>query len=134
MTVHFKFAGSKLDDKDFFTKSDPYFKLIRATDQTVIYESEVIKNNLNPKWKPFSVPFNRIGADESAPLEIRVWDWDSDGGHDLIGIAKMTYHELKNGKQFPLIEPKIQAKKGKKYTNSGLLLNDATPQESIKPS
>lgn len=43
---------------DFWDKSDPYLKLLKIrTDNSYIqsYKSEIIKNDLNPNWKQFSI-------------------------------------------------------------------------------
>ena len=49
-----------LDKKDTFGSSDPYFVICRRIsgeeeDFEIVYESEVIKDTVNPMWKPFSI-------------------------------------------------------------------------------
>jgi len=122
------FEASNLDKKDFFGKSDPYFVINRSNDQhgsafsTTVIKSDVIKNNLNPKWQPVSIPINRLcNNDPNWPFMVQVWDWDSDGKHDLIGQFTTNLNELKSKREFELIEPAIKANKGAKYKNSGVL-------------
>ncbi|KAL7985454.1 hypothetical protein Chor_004024 [Crotalus horridus] len=114
-----------LDKKDFLGKSDPFLEFYKQSDSgkwQLVYRSEVIKNNLNPSWKKFSVPlqtfcsgdFNRqikvtvsdmddntssdlIGefiCNVSKLLEVHCYDYDSDGSHDLIGSFKSTLSQL----------------------------------------
>lgn len=65
---------------------------------------------------------NRLcNSNRDWPLRVECFDWDNDGTSELIGTFQTTLNELLKKKQFDLIEPKIQAKKGNKYTNSGIL-------------
>uniref|UniRef100_A0A4W5NVE1 Copine II n=1 Tax=Hucho hucho TaxID=62062 RepID=A0A4W5NVE1_9TELE len=52
-------CGRKLDKKDFFGKSDPYLEFHKQGDDgkwMLVHRTEVIKNTLDPVWKPFTVP------------------------------------------------------------------------------
>lgn len=60
-----------------------------------------------------------------------VFDWDNDGGHDLIGQVITTQRELNTKKEFDIIEPNIQKKKGNKYKNSGILHVDLIQEYTI---
>ncbi|RYE84492.1 MAG: hypothetical protein EOO65_02175 [Methanosarcinales archaeon] len=57
------------------------------------------------------------------PLVVEVFDWDSDGTHDLIGEFSTTAHDLiqsyTSRTAFAIINPKKASKKS--YTNSGTL-------------
>uniref|UniRef100_A0A8B9HH78 Copine I n=1 Tax=Astyanax mexicanus TaxID=7994 RepID=A0A8B9HH78_ASTMX len=47
-----------LDKKDMFGKSDPFLEFFKQADDgswTLVHRTEVIKNNLNPSWKKFTV-------------------------------------------------------------------------------
>jgi hypothetical protein len=74
-------------------------------------------------------------GDYDRPLELRVYDWDSDGGHDFIGSATTSMGELASGARtaFELVNPKKMpgGKKAKKgYRHSGVLkLNSCTITE-----
>jgi hypothetical protein len=58
-----KWSGRKLLDVDFWSKSDPLLRFFRSIgnnptsekDMVRVHETEVIMDNLNPKWKPFSL-------------------------------------------------------------------------------
>ncbi|RYE82987.1 MAG: hypothetical protein EOO65_04645 [Methanosarcinales archaeon] len=62
-------------------------------------------------------------GDSSAPLVMEVFDWDSDGSHDLIGECALTVKQLLDSvvsrSAFAVINPKKASKKS--YTNSGTL-------------
>lgn len=60
--VTMEVEARNLDKKDFLGKSDPFLEFFRQGDGKwhLAYRSEVIKNNLNPTWKRFSVPFQHF--------------------------------------------------------------------------
>lgn len=124
VNVKFKLSASNLDKKDFLGKSDPYVVLHRAdsTGQSfsAVHKTEYVKQNLNPVWNDFTVSLALIcGNDINLPILFEVFDWDKDGGHDLIGTFKTTIAEMRVKKEFDIIEPKKAGKKG--YKNSGVL-------------
>jgi len=63
-----------------------------ATSLVTIYRSEVIKDNLSPNWKPFSINAVDVGGFD-APFTVEVYDFDSDGGHDIIGSTTCTLRD-----------------------------------------
>ncbi|KAF5917830.1 hypothetical protein HPG69_009983 [Diceros bicornis minor] len=85
-------------------------------------DKKVIKNNLNPTWKRFSVPLQRFcGGDPSTPIQVRCSDYDSDGSHDLIGTFHTSLAQLQTvPAEFECIHPEKQQKK-KSYKNSGII-------------
>ena len=57
------FSAKGLDKKDTFGKSDPFFRLLRASENGAripVYKSEVIKKNLNPVWAPFTIGVQQV--------------------------------------------------------------------------
>ncbi|KJE91210.1 hypothetical protein CAOG_08597 [Capsaspora owczarzaki ATCC 30864] len=122
----FWFKANKLDKKDLFGKSDPYFRIMRmgADGQfTPVVTSPVIKNTLDPTWAPVQASARQIcNGDLDRPLRIEVFDWDRDGGHDLIGVTEqLSLRQLIDPnyrREFPLVNEKKKAKHSK-YTNSG---------------
>uniref|UniRef100_A0A9L0SJU6 Copine 1 n=1 Tax=Equus caballus TaxID=9796 RepID=A0A9L0SJU6_HORSE len=93
--VTMEVEARNLDKKDFLGKSDPFLEFFRQGDGKwhLAYRSEVIKNNLNPTWKRFSVPLQRFcGGDPSTPIQA----------------------------EFECIHPEKQQKK-KSYKNSGTI-------------
>lgn len=121
------FKANKLDNKDFMGKSDPYLEFWRKNDDgtwTIAHRTEVIKNTLNPVWKPMEIPLHSLcGGDLERQVKIVCNDWDSDGSHDLIGEAFTTVSEIEKAskpKEFPCVNPKKKAKKSS-YKNSGII-------------
>lgn len=127
-SVTLRLRGSKLDKKDFFGKSDPYLVISKARNDgtfVVVHKTEIIKNTLDPVWAPFKLKLDLLcGGDVNRMLRFECYDWDQTGNNDLIGIFQAPLAAIKAGAQLALIEPKKQAKKGKSYTNSGLIVVD----------
>uniref|UniRef100_A0A1I7ZVG1 Copine-3 n=1 Tax=Steinernema glaseri TaxID=37863 RepID=A0A1I7ZVG1_9BILA len=123
--------GVKLDKKDFFGKSDPFLKFYRIAEgnsKILVHQTEVIKRNLNPKWKPFEASMQRLCMNNpNTRLRIECFDYDRDGGHDYIGSCETTFERLrtKEDVEIPLINEKKREKKGKKYKDSGRLVFDS---------
>lgn len=124
-----QFKGSHLDKKDFFGKSDPYLEIFRQTPDgkwVLTHRTEVIKNTLNPVWKPFKVSLVTLcGANYDSELLMKVWDWDSDGSSDFIGEFKTTFRRFLESStssvEWDCINPAKRKKKGSKYKNSGVI-------------
>uniref|UniRef100_A0A8C4X6T0 Copine-3 n=1 Tax=Erpetoichthys calabaricus TaxID=27687 RepID=A0A8C4X6T0_ERPCA len=120
--------GRKLDKKDFFGKSDPYLEFHKQGDDgkwMLVHRTEVIKNTLDPVWKPFSMPLVSL-CDGDVEKPIMCYDYDNDGGHDFIGefqttVAKMCEAQNAIELEFECLNPKKQKKK-KSYRNSGIII------------
>ncbi|KAL7393904.1 hypothetical protein ABVT39_017517 [Epinephelus coioides] len=128
--IELSFSARKLDDKDFFSKSDPFLEIYRLNDDAtlqLVYRTETVMNNLNPVWKTFKVSLNSLcSGDHERKLQCTVWDWDSNGKHDYIGEFEATFKEMRgaiDGRQvqWPCINPKYKTKK-KNYKNSGIVI------------
>ncbi|KAF2069002.1 hypothetical protein CYY_009678 [Polysphondylium violaceum] len=119
--LYLRLGGFNLDKKDFFGKSDPYYRVLKETVNgfVEVYKSEYIKNTLNPVWRETIIPLENLnGGDMKRPIQIQVYDYDSIGSHDLIGIFNTTMDEVLLGKkEFPLMNPKKTTKSN--YKNSG---------------
>nr|XP_043879838.1 copine-9-like [Solea senegalensis] len=119
-------CANKLDKKDFFGKSDPFLVFYRSNEDgtfTICHKTEVIKNNLNPVWQPFTIPVRALcNGDYDRTVKVDVYDWDRDGSHDFIGEFTTSYRELSRGQSqfnvYEVLNPKKKGKK-KKYINSG---------------
>ncbi|RXN32321.1 copine-4-like protein [Labeo rohita] len=95
--VELSFSARKLDDKDFFSKSDPFLEIYRVNDdntQQLVHRTETVMNNLNPVWKTFKTSLNSLCS----------------GDHER--ILKV---------QWECINPKYKVKK-KNYKNSGIVI------------
>ncbi|XP_076870261.1 copine-9-like [Brachyhypopomus gauderio] len=119
-------CANKLDKKDFFGKSDPFLVFYRSNEDgtfTICHKTEVVKNNLNPVWQPFTIPVRALcNGDYDRTVKVDVFDWDRDGSHDFIGEFTTSYRELSRGQSqfnvYEVLNPKKKGKK-KKYVNSG---------------
>uniref|UniRef100_A0A452R3F2 Copine 1 n=1 Tax=Ursus americanus TaxID=9643 RepID=A0A452R3F2_URSAM len=128
--VTMEVEARNLDKKDFLGKSDPFLEFFRQDPWDWMERGRrdspgVIKNNLNPTWKRFSVPLQHFcGGDPSTPIQVRCSDYDSDGSHDLIGTFYTSLAQLQavpvsaSPAEFECIHPEKQQKK-KSYKNSG---------------
>uniref|UniRef100_A0A2K6LN00 Copine 7 n=1 Tax=Rhinopithecus bieti TaxID=61621 RepID=A0A2K6LN00_RHIBE len=128
--VELSFRARKLDDKDLFSKSDPFLELYRVNDDQglqLVYRTEVVKNNLNPVWEPFKVSLSSLcSCEETRPLKCLVWDYDSRGKHDFIGEFTTTFAEMqkvfREGQaQWDCVNPKYKQKR-RSYKNSGAVI------------
>ncbi|KAI8790172.1 copine-3 [Biomphalaria glabrata] len=128
-TALLTFRATKLDKKDFFGKSDPYLEIQRASADgswQVVHRTEVVKNNLNPSWRPFELSVQKLcGGNKQQNIKIDCYDWDSDGSHDYIGGFVTTFNDMAKAVQqevsWPCVNQATKAKK-KSYTNSGTIL------------
>uniref|UniRef100_A0A8C8BQ77 Copine 7 n=1 Tax=Otus sunia TaxID=257818 RepID=A0A8C8BQ77_9STRI len=128
--VELAFRAKKLDDKDLFSKSDPFLEIYRIDDdrsEQLVYRTEVVKNNLSPIWEPFKVSLNSLcSCEEKRKLRCVVWDYDSRGKHDFIGEFFTTFEEMQRGCHVPQVQwdcmnPKYKIKK-RNYKNSGVVV------------
>jgi hypothetical protein len=119
--VTLKIRGKKLTNKDgFMGKSDPFLRLSRVVQQTgrnrprgagnatkhggasvekmPVFKTEVIMNNLNPKWNECVVSIQGLcNGDLNRPILFEVFDYDSDGSHDFIGSVTASVNDLQSG-------------------------------------
>uniref|UniRef100_A0AAY4B5N9 Copine-7 n=1 Tax=Denticeps clupeoides TaxID=299321 RepID=A0AAY4B5N9_9TELE len=74
--VELSFCAKKLDDKDLFSKSDPFLEIYRINDdetEQLVHRTTVIKNNLNPVWEPFKVSLISLcSCDEDRKLKVAI--------------------------------------------------------------
>ncbi|XP_039646409.1 copine-3-like isoform X2 [Perca fluviatilis] len=127
--VDFEVAGRKLDKKDFFGKSDPFLEFYKPTETgwQLAHRTEVIKNTLNPVWKPFRIPLQSLcGGDVEKSIKVECYDYNSSGSHDFIGSFETTLSQIQQATQTYAAEfectnsKKKQKKKG--YKNSGIIV------------
>ncbi|XP_051016556.1 copine-3 isoform X2 [Acomys russatus] len=127
--VLFEMEARKLDNKDLFGKSDPYLEFHKQTSDgnwLMVHRTEVIKNNLNPVWKPFKISLNSLCyGDMDKTIKVECYDYDNDGSHDLIGTFQTTMTKLKEASrnspvEYECINEKKRQKK-KSYKNSGVI-------------
>uniref|UniRef100_A0A8D2J6G2 C2 domain-containing protein n=1 Tax=Varanus komodoensis TaxID=61221 RepID=A0A8D2J6G2_VARKO len=128
--VELFFRAKKLDDKDLFSKSDPFLEIYRINDdgsEQLVHRTEFVKNNLSPIWEPFKVSLNSLcSCEEKRKLRCVVFDYDSRGKHDFIGEFYTTFEEMQkatggNKIQWDCMNPKYKLKK-RNYKNSGVVI------------
>ncbi|XP_036366838.1 copine-3-like isoform X3 [Octopus sinensis] len=126
--VEFLFAAEDLDKKDFFGKSDPFLEIFRThrDNWELIHRTEVIKNNLNPRWQAFEKPMHTLcQGDHSKKLKIDCYDWNNDGTKDFIGSTCTTIETMMGATTKAIVWPLVNEKKAKKkkgYKDSGRLV------------
>ncbi|PWA45981.1 C2 domain, Synaptotagmin-like mitochondrial-lipid-binding domain-containing protein [Artemisia annua] len=82
----------KLKKKDLLGASDPYAKLKLTDDKLPSKKTAVKHKNLNPEWNE---EFKLVVKDpEVQALEIMVFDWESVGKHDKMGINVVPLKDL----------------------------------------
>ncbi|XP_074917448.1 copine-6 [Chelonoidis abingdonii] len=128
--VQLEFRAQKLDNKDLFSKSDPFLEIYKVNSnntEQLVMRTEVINNNLSPSWEPFRISLHSLcSCDPDKTIRCVVYDYNSSGKHDYIGEFMTTFREMQevsSGKEmeFECINPKYQEKK-KHYTNSGTVV------------
>ncbi|XP_073732206.1 copine-1 isoform X2 [Misgurnus anguillicaudatus] len=120
--------AKNLDKKDLFGKSDPFLEFFKQGEDgkwQLVYRTEVIKNNLNPSWKKFTVSLHTFcNGDINKPIKVTCYDKDEDTSSDMIGEFTCTTAKLLEAKdnavEFDCIHPDKQKKK-KNYKNSGVV-------------
>ena len=137
--LHLKMAGAKLDKKDFFGKSDPFMEIFRSSESgqyILVHRTEVIKNTLNPDWRPFQLSVRSLcNGDDERDLKFDVYDWNKSGSHEIIGTFHTTVRNLREGpgsnNKYNVINEEKKKKKGKKYENSGVVILERFSAEVV---
>ncbi|KAL0686189.1 hypothetical protein Bca4012_053037 [Brassica carinata] len=96
ITTEIVFRCSSLESKDLFSKSDPFLvvsKIVEHGTPIPVSKTEVLKNNLNPIWKPLFLSVQQVGSKDS-PLIIECSDFNSNGKHSLIGKVQKSLADL----------------------------------------
>jgi hypothetical protein len=126
--IKLQFTAHHLDKKDFLGKSDPYYILRKKMpngEWSLVYKSEFVEKNCNPKWKAMDKTISEIcSGDYERELKIEIYDHDERGKDDLIGELITNLSCLtggaSNGVELEIINREMKAKK-KKYQNSGTI-------------
>ncbi|XP_049420810.1 copine-3-like isoform X1 [Epinephelus fuscoguttatus] len=127
--VEFEAAGRKLDKKDFWGKSDPFLEFHKQTETgwQLAHRTEMVKNTLNPVWRPFRIPMQSLcGGDVEKRIKVDCYDYNSSGSHDFIGSFETSLCAIQQASQtyaaeFECINSKKKQKK-KGYKNSGVIV------------
>jgi len=116
--VYMFWNGVKLMNTDgLFGKSDPFlrfFKIRSSGELLQVHETEVVKDNLNPAWKPIKISDIKLGSSHSKMFKIECWDQEKDGKHQFIGSCEASIELMKDGAtEFELENPKKKSSVGK---------------------
>ncbi|KAI3776610.1 hypothetical protein L1987_46396 [Smallanthus sonchifolius] len=98
MAIEMRLRCSNLDNKDRFSKSDPFLKISRiveAGSPIPICKTEVVNNNLDPIWKPLCITMQQYVSKDN-PLVIECFDFNSNGNHTFIGKLHTSIQDLEN--------------------------------------
>ncbi|XP_010663805.1 protein BONZAI 1 isoform X2 [Vitis vinifera] len=90
------FRCSDLEYKDLFSRSDPFLvisKIVEGGISIPICKTEVIKNDLKPKWKSVFLNIQQVGSKDNL-LTIECFNFNSNGKHDLIGKIQKSLADL----------------------------------------
>lgn len=96
-----EWEGKKLVDTHFlFGKTCPFlrfYKIIENQPPLLVYQTLMIKNNLNPQFEKMEVNLGKLAnGDINSPVEVELWDYNSSGKHKLMGSFKFTTNSLIN--------------------------------------
>lgn len=123
--VQFDLSARNLDKKDVFGKSDPFVVISQSlgTAFAAVYRTETIMKTLNPAWRPFTLPAQRLcNGDQDRPILFECFDWNKRSPPELIGRVQTTLRQLgePGALELELVLPKKAGKRG--YKNSGVLV------------
>jgi len=126
-TLHLQLRGIKLENLEAFSKSDPFFEIQTATSDLQgarlwqpVYRSEIIKNNLQPKWNECQMSIETVcGGNLERPIQVQVFDWEKNGKHKLMGTLRASVKGLLSGSSML----KLVSKNG--YCNGTLMCTKA---------
>ena len=125
--VRIQFEAHRLDKMDFLGSSDPYYTLSKKMSNgqwALVYKSEVIDNNCNPRWSMMSKSIAELcNGDYQRELKIEVFDYDSTSKDDVIGEFTTNLQSLKNAihcqTRYEVVNPqKLRSKRGYKHSGT----------------
>jgi len=93
--IWWQWAGANLANVDgWFDKSDPFLRFYKKTesgDWLMQHETEMIKDNLNPIWKPFELNIVKLCPKSYDDVfKIECWDFEKSGKHKFMGVCELT--------------------------------------------
>eukprot|EP00759_Apiculatamorpha_spiralis_P016691 PhF_6_TR2279/c0_g1_i1/m.3952 len=108
--------GVNMKKMDMFGSCDAYLKMFRvapAGDRTMLFQTEVVKNTLTPKWtaKSLGMPLVCGGKKDDPCVLVECWDSDMISD-DSMGQFRTSVNDMLAKQQFDLEKPD---KPGKKY-------------------
>ena len=107
-TIRIQLGANNLRNRDITSKSDPFFTISRGMGMSApLHRSEVIYDNLNPLWQPFTTSVRHLcHGDYHSRLRIDIYDYDTLGKNDHLGYCHISLRELmdafQTGRRFQL--------------------------------
>lgn len=101
--ITWQWSISNLINVDFglWDKTDSILEFYRFLDENVwfpIYETECIKNDLNPAFSPFQITMERLcGNNRFLPIKVHCRDVDNFGTGKFIGYFTFTMNNVLSG-------------------------------------
>ncbi|XP_057868895.1 protein BONZAI 1 isoform X2 [Cryptomeria japonica] len=98
MVVEMVLRSANLENKEIFSKSDPFLKISRPSENgnyVPVCKTEVKRNNLNPIWKPVTLSLQQAGSMDN-PLMLECYDFNNSGNHYLMGRIQKSLTDLEN--------------------------------------
>lgn len=115
LSYYFTLTCSKVKDIEWFSKSDPMIRIFRPAnpaflemqplsipepDWLMAYETEFVKDNLNPVFRPFEINSGSLCyGNPNMPLKMEIWDHSMRGEHKLIGKAFTSIAKIMGGER-----------------------------------
>ncbi|KAH9329184.1 hypothetical protein KI387_001292, partial [Taxus chinensis] len=96
MVVEMVLRCADLENKEIFSKSDPFLKISRPLENggfVPVCKTEVKRNNLSPVWKPITLSLQQAGSMDN-PLLMECYDFNNSGNHDLMGRIQKSLGDL----------------------------------------
>eukprot|EP00762_Andalucia_godoyi_P008293 ANDGO_02978.mRNA.1 Copine-A len=125
-TVTMDIIAQDLPKMDTFGKADPFLifnRLMEDGSAVPVAKTEVVKNSLNPVWKPLQCSTSLLcNGDLQRPVQVDCFDWNRSGKSEYIGSFRAPMEAIVAGAVFVLWNSQTaerRKKKGKAYDGSG---------------
>jgi hypothetical protein len=82
-----------------FRKPDPFFELSKRVEGhwDNVYRSKTIQDTLLPEWESVVMEMSTLcGGDPNAPIQIKIFDFETSGKHVIMGQCETTVQALVN--------------------------------------
>lgn len=115
LSYSFSLTCSKVKDVEWFSKSDPMIRIFRPTspsslempphsipeyDWVMAIETEYVKDNLNPVFRPFDINSGSLCyGNPRCPLKFEIWDHSMRGEHKLLGKVFSSVEKIQGGER-----------------------------------
>jgi len=117
-TLEMGFNGKNLENKKWFSGLSPFLVFLRCNEDnryTVCAKTEKT-SGANPSWRRKEYSIQKLcNGDRDRTIKVEVYDYYSNGSHNLIGTFETSVNRLEHGvgndNVYPLEHPKNKSKK-----------------------